>query len=96
VSLLQIDEFVLASKDARLAWIGVAIALRLTSIRGLTIATIAQQLGVTAASVRYAAAEIARMANLDDDGGVQSIRPGSKSNGAKPNPVQAQIASMED
>jgi hypothetical protein len=35
-SLVIIDSFMTATEDARLAWVGISIALRLTSVRGLT------------------------------------------------------------
>jgi hypothetical protein len=41
-----IDRLVQASTDARLAWIGISLALRLTSTRGFAVAEIARQLGI--------------------------------------------------
>jgi hypothetical protein len=45
--LIQADTFMSKSEDARLAWVCVAIAFRLTSVRNLSLTEIASQLGVS-------------------------------------------------
>jgi hypothetical protein len=82
--LSAMDEFLTAADDKRAGWIAVAIVLKLTSVRGLTVADIAGQLGRSTSTIgRYTA----RFASMINDGGLQSIRPGSKSNGAEPIPI---------
>jgi hypothetical protein len=66
--LLATDEFLSTTDDPRLGWIAVAIVLKLTSVRGLTVANIANQLGVSAAVINRYTAKFARMANLHFDG----------------------------
>jgi hypothetical protein len=84
--LHAMDDFLTAADDKRAGWIAVAIVLKLTSTRGLSVADIAHQLGCSATTIgRYAA----RFASMINDGGLQSIQPGSKSNCADPVPVQA-------
>jgi hypothetical protein len=81
--LLAVDSFMTTTTDARLVWVGISIALRLTSVRGLTLAAIAGQLGVTEAAESRAAAKFTRLANLDSAGGLPLFGQ-SRSNGDKP------------
>jgi hypothetical protein len=83
-TILAVDEFMAAATDARLAWVGISIALRLTSVRRLAVPEIAEQLGVTEAAVSRATAKFARLAGLDSGGGLQSIR--EITNRKPPNP----------
>jgi hypothetical protein len=86
--LLATDEFLTATDDPRLGWIAVAIVLKLTSVRGLSVGDIANQLGVSAAAIHRCTAKFAKMANLDRDGGLGSVQP-FRSNDEKPDVIQA-------
>jgi hypothetical protein len=79
--LQAMDDFLTTADDKRAGCIAVAIVLKLTSVRGLTVANIADQLGCSPTTINRYTARFARMVS---DGGLQSIRPGSKSNGAEP------------
>jgi hypothetical protein len=81
--LWVIDEFLTAADDPRLGWVAVAVALRLTSARGLTVANIAGQLGCSPTTINRYISRFAKMADLDLGGDLQSVRPNSRSNGAE-------------
>jgi hypothetical protein len=63
--LLAIDAFMTDSENPRLAWITVAITFNLTSVRQLSVSGIANQLGVSAATLRCSMAKFLEMAGLD-------------------------------
>jgi hypothetical protein len=71
--LLRIDECMSNSESPRLAWITVAITFDLTSIRDLTETEIANQLGVSPATLRCATAKFREMVGLDSAGSIQAI-----------------------
>ena len=60
-TLAAIDQFLMTSRDPRLAWIAVAVVLRLTSVRGLSVGNIAAQLGCSEAAVNHATARFRRL-----------------------------------
>ncbi len=91
--LLAMDEFLTTIDDARAGWIAVAIVLKLTSVRGLSVANIASQLGCSPTTISRYMAKFASMADLDSEGGVRFIRPGAGLNGDKPAAVHGEIDS---
>ena len=85
--MYAVDEFLTAAEDSRLAVVAVAVVFGWPSARGLSIANIAGQLGVSASSITRACARFREIAGLNSAGGV---RPGAGSlNGDKPAAVQA-------
>jgi hypothetical protein len=45
-TLKAIDSFIVSSRDARLAWVVIAMTFNLTSVRGWTLPAIADAIGV--------------------------------------------------
>jgi hypothetical protein len=85
---LAIEEFLAAADDPRLGWVVVAIVLKLTLIRGLTVADTAGQLECSDQTLTRSM----RMFRESPGLGVSAtgIQPGAgSSNGDKPAAVQA-------
>jgi hypothetical protein len=76
-----IDEFISTASDARLAIVSVAVTLGWPSIRGLSAASIAKQLGGSEQALTRSIARFKTMANLDSAGRLGSVRPGHGLNG---------------
>ena len=88
--MFAVDLFCETAPDARVAVVAVGITLGWPSTRGWTVPEIAEQLGVSTATITRACARFRQLANLDSDGAIQRIRPGAgSSNGEKPAAVQA-------
>jgi hypothetical protein len=68
--LSAMDDFLIDADDPRAGWIAVAIVLKLTSVRGLSVADIAHQLGCSPTTINRYTAKFASMIN---DSGVQFI-----------------------
>ena len=83
-----VDEFITAAPDARVAVVAVAVVLGWPSARGLTAASIAEQLGCSPATITRACARFREMSGLAG-GGVRFIGNGAGSNGDKPAAVRA-------
>jgi hypothetical protein len=64
--LIQADAFMSKSEDARLAWVCVAIAFRLTSVRNLSLTEIASQLGVSTRALSRKTAQARAVIGLAD------------------------------
>jgi transposase len=77
--MYTVDEFLTAAEDSRLAVVAVAVVFGWPSARGLSVANIAGQLGVSASTISRACARFREMAGLDSNGAMQRIRPGAGS-----------------
>ena len=62
--LLTMDRYMMGSEDQCTAWVAIAIALRLTSVRDLSLAEISAQLGVTPEKLSRKTAQFRRMAGV--------------------------------
>jgi hypothetical protein len=62
--LSAMDDFLTAADDKRTGWIAVAIVLKLTSVRGLTVPNIAGQLGFTTNALTRSNARFKTLAGL--------------------------------
>jgi hypothetical protein len=71
--LTGIGVFVSRSRNTRLAWTIVSIALGPDSAAGLTEAQIGRQLGVSELCLRRTADKFMRLANLDPAGGFRAL-----------------------
>ena len=67
--LAAMDDFLTTIDDARAGWIAVAIVLKLTSVRGLSVANIASQLRYSPTTINRYISRFAKLADLDSDGG---------------------------
>jgi hypothetical protein len=72
--LRTIDVFMSTSSNPRLVWITIAITFDLTSNRGLSVAEIAGQMGISPQTLSRATAEFKKMAGLES-GGAGEFRP---------------------
>ncbi len=76
-TLLAIDEFMTNAEKSAIrvdGWTVCSIVFDLTSVRDLSLAEIANQLGVSAATMSRATARFREMAGLDAAGSVRAIR----------------------
>ena len=89
--MFAVDEFLTAAEDSRLAIVAIAIVLGWPSTRGLNVPEIAEQLGVSTATITRACARFREMAGLgvSAGGGVRFIGNGAGSGGDKPAAVRA-------
>jgi hypothetical protein len=89
--MFAVDAFVTAAPDSRVAIVAVAVVLGWPSARGLTAASIAEQLGCSPSTLTRSIARFKTMAGLGvSAGGVRFVRPGAGSlNGDKPATVRA-------
>jgi hypothetical protein len=62
--MFAVDEFITAAPDARLAVVAVSVVLQWPSTRGMTAASIAEQLGVSAATVIRACTKFREISGL--------------------------------
>jgi hypothetical protein len=88
--MYAVDEFLTAAEDSRLAVVSVAIVFGWPSARGLSVANIAGQLGVSASTIIRACARFREIAGLGPPAGV---RPGAKSLNGGPAAVRSNGAS---
>jgi hypothetical protein len=79
--MYAVDEFLTAAEDSRLAVVAVAVVFGWPSARGLSVANIAGQLGVSASTITRACARFREIAGL---GSAVGVRPGAGLSGDKP------------
>ena len=63
--LLAVDSYMARSKDGVMAWVSIAIVLRLHSVKGLTTANIASQLGCTESQLERGCSRFKRLLPAD-------------------------------
>ena len=63
--LLAVDAYMARSKDGVIAWVSIAIVLRLHSVKGLTTANIASQLGCTESQLERSCSRFKRLLPAD-------------------------------
>ena len=73
----NVDEFIAAAEDARLAVVAVAVTLGWPSARGLSVGNIADQLGCSPSTLTRSIARFKTLAGLDSAGGVRFIPHGA-------------------
>jgi len=78
--LLAVDAYMARSKDGVIAWVSIAIVLRLHSVKGLTTANIASQLGCTESQLERSCSRFKRL--LPADGVPRDVWHSSNGNGA--------------
>ena len=78
--LLAVDSYMARSKDGVMAWVSIAIVLRLHSVKGLTTANIASQLGCTESQLERSCSRFKRL--LPADGVPRDVRHSGNGNGA--------------
>ena len=70
--LLMIDTHMSRTRDARLAWVAVSVALGLTSTRGKTLTQLATEMGVSKQALSRPTAKLLRTTGLDPAFGLKS------------------------